>query len=132
MPSRFNVSITILSCLRTRRSANLKNQSRLLSAMCLLTLARCRFARNQPLDRYCFRESALCAERIALRLCLSNCGDSIFVPSESVRNVGQPKSAPVSLPVSRRKPKAVYIPQTKAWGFDGTALRKVLLPYLLF
>ena len=50
MPSRFNVSITILSCLRTRRSANLKNQSRLLSAMCLLTLARCRYEKYDGND----------------------------------------------------------------------------------
>ena len=53
IPSRFKVSIAILSYLRTRRSANLKNQSRLRLAISLCTRARCRFARNQPLERVC-------------------------------------------------------------------------------
>ena len=49
--------------------ANLKNQSRRLAAICLWTRARWRFARYQPLDRYCLPES-LFAERIALSPCL--------------------------------------------------------------
>ena len=59
IPSRLSVSMAILSYLRTSRSANLKNQSRRLAAICLWTRARWRFARYQPLDGYCLPESAL-------------------------------------------------------------------------
>ena len=56
IPSRFSVSIAILSYLRTSRRANLKNQSRLLWAICLYRRARCRLARYHAFDPFCLRE----------------------------------------------------------------------------
>lgn len=92
IPFRFNVSKHSTSNLSVSFSANFQNQSerRFATSSCLRT--KFNLARSRLADPFRFFECCRLAFLIAFSDCFRNCGDSIFEPSDTVRNVFKPKS----------------------------------------